>query len=56
MPGKRYDRLRNRVREEYIRKGKGPEEAERIANATAAKIWREKEANSEPEKGDEKSE
>ena len=38
----RFDKLSKEIAEEYEEKGKSPEEAERIGDATAAKIGRQK--------------
>lgn len=42
MPESKFDRLKNQIKREYEKKGYSSEEAEKIAEATAAKIGFEK--------------
>ena len=42
MAESRFDRLKGRVKREYLEKGYSEEDAERIAEETAAKVGREK--------------
>ena len=42
MPESKFDRLKNQIKREYEKKGYSSEEAEKIGEATAAKIGFEK--------------